>query len=398
MIPEVRASFNSSFDESHYQALLEDMKTRFDEAAGFRISETPVFISKEAKEMIFSACDAIIEQIGKLDFYALREKYIPEDLRSDTPLEDPHFLAIDFGMCVGDNGKIVPQLIELQAFPSLFLYQNYLGAAYRKFYPAVPIDRFDYLFSEMTAPAYLEKMRRVILGPQPAENVILLELFPEKQKTRIDFWATKKALGIEVVCVTRILKEGRQLFYEKDGKKVRIRRIYNRLIQDDLLQYPDLELPFRFNEDLDVNWISHPDWFNLISKSIMPRLQHEYIPTSYYLDERPGNLDLQNYVLKPLFSFAGKGVELNPTESMLAAIRDKQNYILQQKVEYAPLVKCPDGSYSKVELRILYAKEDEEEHLQPVINLARMGKGKLINVSHATDATWIGSSVCYFES
>ncbi|NNF19529.1 MAG: hypothetical protein HKN61_07095, partial [Flavobacteriaceae bacterium] len=300
MIPEVRASFNHSFDESQYKALLEDMKTRFDEPAGFRISETPVFINKETKEMIFSACEAIIEQIDQLDFYALREKYIPETLRSNTPLEDPHFLAIDFGICAGADGKLVPQLIELQAFPSLFLYQNYLGAAYRKFYPAVPVDRFDYLFGDMTATAYLEKMRKVILGPQPKEQVILLELFPEKQKTRIDFWATKKALGIEVVCATKILKEGRQLFYEKDGKKVPIRRIYNRVIQDDLLQYPDLQLPFRFNEDLDVNWISHPDWFNLISKSIMPMLQHEYIPTSYYLDKRPEGLDLENYVLKPL--------------------------------------------------------------------------------------------------
>ena len=93
----------------------------------------------------------------------------------------------------------------------------------------------------MKDEAYLELLRRVILGDAKPENVILLEIEPEKQKTRIDFACTEALLGVRPVCLTKIRNAATQLFYERDGTKVRIERIYNRVIFDELLRRPELE-------------------------------------------------------------------------------------------------------------------------------------------------------------
>ena len=68
----------------------------------------------------------------------------------------------------------------------------------------------------------LDILRRTIVGDSKPENVILLEIEPEKQKTRIDFAATEALLGIQSICVTRIKKRGRELFYDRDGRETRI--------------------------------------------------------------------------------------------------------------------------------------------------------------------------------
>ncbi|RPD94391.1 hypothetical protein EGM88_12495 [Aureibaculum marinum] len=397
MIPNVRNAFNKNFKQEYYQKLQLDIEDTFGEPSAFRISETPVFIDATLKNKIFDACNGILEQLSEIDFNKIRQKFIPKSLQSPSPIGNPHFLAIDFGLCDDGKGNIEPQLIELQAFPTLFFYQHFLGKAFLKHYPIIPKEDFYYFFSNLNDKTYVDEVKNVILGNQKPENVILMELFPEKQKTRIDFWATKKALGIEVVCMTQIIKEGKKLFYIKDGVKKPIHRIYNRVILDELLQIKNLKTSLNLNDAVDVEWVTHPDWFFMISKCILPLLEHKYIPKSYYLNEYPSDLDLSNYVLKPLFSFAGKGINLYPTKDIIATIQDKENYILQKKVAYAPLIKTNTAKNSKVELRMLYVWDNSLQKLKPVINLTRMSKGELINVSYLTQDTWIGSSISFFE-
>jgi len=397
MIAKIRDDFNATFKDSYYENLLQFVKDAYGEPTAFRISETPVFISKEVKTQVESACASIIEQLWKLDFTKIRERFIPKELQSPVPMGNPHFLAIDFGLCEDDTGGITPQLIELQAFPTLFFYQPFLGEAFKKCYPNLPKNGFDYYLGGLNKESYSKKIKDIILGNEKPENVILLELFPEKQKTRIDFWSTKKALGIEIVCMTKVLKEGKKLFYMNDGVKTPIHRIYNRVIYDELERIQDLKINFNLNDDLDVEWITHPDWFFMISKCIMPMLEHENIPKSYYLTDFPADINLDNFVLKPLFSFAGQGVNLHPKKETIAAIKDKYNYILQQKVTYAPVVKTNSSKNSKVELRMLFVWDDKSGRLEPVINLTRMSKGEMINVSHQVDESWIGSSISFFE-
>ncbi len=397
MIPKTRETFNKNFKQEYYENLLHHIEETYSEPSAFRISETPVFIDKELKEKVFLACNAIIEQLWQIDFPEIRQKFIPKELQSPVPMGKPDFLAIDFGLCDDGEGGITPQLIELQAFPTLFFYQPFLAKAFLELYPNIEKEKLHFYFSNLDDESYRKEVGEVILGGENPENVILLELFPEKQKTRIDFWSTKKALGIEVVCMTKVIKEGRKLFYEKDAKKIPIHRIYNRVIFDELQRIENLEITFNLNDDLDVEWVTHPDWFFMISKCIMPLLKHKNVPKSYYLNDFPEELDLSKFVLKPLFSFAGQGINLYPDKETIDNIEDKPNYILQQKVKYASLVKTNTEKKSKVELRILYIWSKEENRLKPVINLTRMSKGEMINVTHQVNETWIGSSISFFE-
>ena len=397
MISKIRDNFNSGFKQEYYENLLHHITDTFLEPSAFRISETPVFIDKALKKELFSACDAIIDQLWKIDFQEIRDRFVPKQLQSPLPMGNPDFFSVDFGLCDDGNGKITPQLIELQAFPTLFFYQPFLGNAFLKCYPNIPKDDVHFYFSGLDDVSYHKLISDVILGDENRENVILLELFPEKQRTRIDFWATKKALDIEVVCMTKVIKEGKKLFYEKDGRKIPIHRMYNRVIFDELQRIENLDVAFNLNDDLDVTWVTHPDWFFVISKCIMPQLKHKNIPASYYLNDYPKDVNLADFVLKPLFSFAGQGVNLHPDQNTIDAIQDKENYILQKKVQYAPLVKTKGAKNSKVELRMLYVWSKEDGKLKPVINLTRMSKGEMINVSHQKEETWVGSSISYFE-
>ncbi len=397
MIPSVREAFNAGYKEEFYEDLQKEVLNTFGEPCGFRISETPVFISKAVRDKVFETCDAILDQLSGLDLNDIRRRFVPGRSES-APLPDkPHFLAIDFGLCYDDTGAVVPQLIELQAFPSLMYYQPFLGKTFRMHYPNLPNEGFHYFFDDLDETGYYKMLGELILGGEDAENVILMELFPEQQKTRIDFRATEQKLGIKVVCMTEVLREGRKLYYLKQDRKIPIHRIYNRVIQDERERYPGLETAFTLQDDLDVEWITHPDWFYIISKCIMPLLDHKYIPKSYYLNELPPGLTLSDFVLKPLFSFAGTGINLDPTPEAIAAIEHPEDYLLQRKVSYAPLIRTATGTNSKVELRILYVKDVESNRMKPVINLTRMGKGGLINVSHQTTDTWIGSSISFFE-
>jgi len=397
MISKIREQFNAGYKEEYYEKLKKEIVDTYGEGTAFRLSETPIFISRKVKKEIFDACDSIISQLLKLDFDGIRQKFVPERIQSPSDIDKPHFLSIDFGLCDDGSGTITPKLIELQAFPTLYFYQAFLGKGYLKNYPAMPTEGFDFFFSGMDEEQYIKELKELIIGKQNPENVILMELYPEKQKTRIDFWATRKALGIDVVCMTNIIKEGRKLYYLKDGIKTPIHRIYNRVIFDEIERTKGLQTEFNLNDHVDVEWVMHPDWFFMISKCVMPKLEHKSIPKSFYLNDIPNDLNLENYVLKPLFSFSGLGIDLCPTKQKIDSITDKENYILQQKIKYGASIITNSEKNSKGEIRILFIWDKDNDRLKPITNLGRMSKGDLINVSYNTNDTWIGSSIAFFE-
>ena len=391
MIPKYRTQFNGEFSQEKYQKVNELIKEKTGYEAGFRISESPIFLSNEFWQKLDDASQSIISQIKEMSVEEL-SKAIPANCNVPNDTKKPHFVAIDFGICQNENGNVIPQLIELQAFPSLFGFQKLFEEVITEVYPFL-----NELKNSLPKDEYIQKLKQVIVGNENPENVILLEIYPEKQKTAIDFVLTEQYLGIKTVCLTKIKKQGKKLFYESDGKLVSIHRIYNRVIFDELDKIEGLETEFDFREDIDVEWITHPNWFFKISKYILPKLKHEFIPKSYFLSDFPENEQLENFVLKPLFSFAGSGVNLNPTQEIINKIEDKENYILQRKVTYAPLFEDINGEFSKAEIRLLFAWNSEEENPELLVNLVRMTKAAMVNVDfNKKDAIWIGSSMAFF--
>ena len=397
MIPSIRQQFNESFTPEKYEAMIAEIHKDFPNQLDFRVAETPVFVPKELKIKLLQACNDIIEVLLKPDFKEKTNRAIPEN--QNVPNEDAHpsFLAIDFAVCKDENGELSPQLIELQGFPSLFGYQWYLGQKYRKFF--IDPKGFNQYFNRLSMASYVDEMKKVLLNGEAAENVILLEIYPEQQKTRLDFEITRQLWGIEPVCLTKIKKVGRQLFYEKAGKTIEIKRIYNRLIFDDLLQnFPNLESNFKMTDDVDVKWVTHPNWFFRISKFTLPLLKSAFVPQSFFLsDLKEYPADLENYVLKPLFSFAGSGVKLSFTKEELDAISDKENFLIQRKVKYEPIIEDKEGNLIKTEIRMLFTWEDNAPRPKLVTNLARLSRGAMIGVNFNKNFDWVGGSCAFFE-
>ncbi|MBO0931481.1 hypothetical protein [Fibrella aquatilis] len=399
MISSIRAAYNAAFTPERYAAFLAKIDADYPGQLDFRVAETPVFVPKLLTDKLLSACDDIVATITRPDYKALTMAAIPPHQR--VPNETPHttFLAVDFAVCQNEqSGELEPQLIELQGFPSLYGFQAYLSETYRANFPVS--DSVSHLFGVDTNANYIARLRNLILGDCQPEEVILLEIFPEKQKTRVDFALTKAYVGIDAVCLTKIRKEGRALYYEKDGRQIRIKRIYNRLIFDELEALPDLKTDFQLTDDVDVTWVGHPNWFFRISKYTLPFLNSPYVPKSYFLSdltELP--VDLDNYVLKPLFSFAGSGVLIHVTPADIAAIpaAERGNYLLQRKVRYEPVVTTPNGSGVKCEIRLLFIWPDSDDKPQLITNLARLSRGEMIGVRFNKDFDWVGGTIAFFE-
>ena len=391
MHPELRARFNSEFSQEKYESLLRCVQESEKWPADFRISETPIFLTPEFTEEIIGAARALVAQVQTPQFAAHARDAIPPKLV--VPNENPHpnFLQVDFAICTGENGRLTPRLIELQGFPSLYSYQLYFWRCLRAAFPEIPPE-WQPFFSGLDEVSYLALLRSVLLGEADPENVILLEIEPERQKTRIDFACAESALGVRPVCLTSIIQRGRRLFYEHDGREIRIERIYNRVIFDELLRRPELRPGFDFREDLDVQWVGHPSWYFRISKHSLPFLKTAHTSPAYFADEFPPNESLKDYVLKPLYSFAGLGVEVDPTPEKLAALPEPHAWILQRKVTYAEFIPTTDGHRSKAEIRMMFLWPEEGEPIL-VNNLVRMSQGKMMGVDFNKDKTWVGSSI-----
>jgi len=397
MIASARQAFNQQFNEQKYRDFLADLDREFNYKITFRVAESPVFVGNEFKAKLLKAADEIIDFIALPDFKQHMKGALPDSVR--VPHEDAHtmFLALDFAVCTeGESNELVPRLIELQGFPSLFGYQDFLGNKFRQHYRIPP--NLDFHFGS-TSEAYWDSLRKAIVRNYDPENVVLLEIDPMKQNTAIDFLVTKLHLGIEPVHLGDVIVRNRKLFYKKKGVEVPINRIYNRVIFDELLGKKDLKTDFHLTEDVDVEWAGHPNWFFYISKYTMPFLKSSAVPDCKFLNEYASlPTDLDNYVLKPLFSFSGSGVIFNVTEQDILNIplTDRKNFMLQRKVHYQPVVQAPDGLV-KTEIRLLFLWDEGSPRPKLITNLARLSRGEMIGVKFNKDKTWVGGSVCFFE-
>lgn len=388
----VRENFNNSFTEEKYQAFLNDVHPTFDPALDFRIAESPVFVSKEFMGEIMNLFEEVKVFLEQPDFQQQMEKAIPDQFNVPNESKHSSFVAVDFAVCRGENGELFPQLIELQGVASLYCYQRHLCQAYRKHFD-IP-SNLKHFFGGLNDETYIQTLKNVIIGDTDPKHVVLLDIKPKEQKTRIDFIYTERDLGIKSICITEVLQEGRKLYYMNNGEKTLIKRIYNRVIFDELKARTDIKPQFNITSEVDVEWFAHPNWFFKISKYSMPFMNSKFVPKTFFLSELTEYpADLENYVLKPLFSFAGAGVIFDVTAEALDAVQDRENFILQRKVSYEPCLPTLDID-AKAEIRLLCVWEDE---LKPIISLARLSKGKMMGVDFNKSKTWVGGSAVFFE-
>jgi hypothetical protein len=389
MISSYREDFNARFTPEKYQHLQREMTSRTGMEVPFALCETPCFFPDGlVQRMAEDGTALILQLVGNREYRARSEASIPAQFR--VPNESPHpmFIQVDFGLVRDSQGNLQPKLVELQAFPSLYAYQPVLAQTY--------IDVFEldaklrYFLGGLDPASYSRLLEDAIVAGHDPANVVLMEVHPEEQKTRPDFLLTEKLLGIRTVCITKIRKQGRRLFYEENGKLIPIERIYNRTIVDEL-ERKGVTLPFDFRDDLDVEWAGHPNWYFRISKYSIPYLEHPSVPRTWFLDQLPEvPADLKNFVLKPLYSFAGLGVVIAPSRADIDAIPSakRSSYILQERLNFTPVVDTPYGP-TKVELRIMYVWVDK---LVPVLTIVRMGRGLMMGVDQNKNMKWVGSS------
>jgi hypothetical protein len=395
MDPKLRAAFNADFTPEKYAGLVRCVNETEKWPADFRISETPIFLTREFTDEVTRAANEIIAATRTPEFAKHAASAIPDGFEVPNESAHPNFHVVDFAICA-EGSRRVPSLIELQAFPSVFGFQLLLLGCIRKAYPAIPRN-WTSSFGGIKDEAYLDLLRRTIIAESNPENVVLLDIEPEKQKTRVDFAVTERLLGIQAVCVTNIKKRGRELFYARDGREMRIERIYNRVIFDELSHRSDLKLAFRFQDDLDVTWVGHPNWYFRISKHSLPFLKTEHTSPAFLADEFPADENMKDYVLKPLYSFAGHGVDMEPTREKIAALKNPHEWILQKKIDYAPLVPTVEGQKSKAEIRMMFVWPDEDPHPTLVNNVIRMSQGKMMGVDFNIDKTWVGATIALHE-
>jgi hypothetical protein len=423
MIPSLRKLFNDGFTPDKYQAFLR----RVDEVCGthvqFRLSETPCFFPKGLIDRMAADGEALIRQlVDNPEYRAKSDEAVPAEFKVPNEPDHPMFVQVDFGLVRDARGELQPKLVELQAFPSLYAYQGPLAEAYldvfglreprwlpkeSRFLTAASRQfgmtkqegeqagsALKYFLSGLDEKAYRELLRRAIVGEHDPENVVLMEIHPQEQKTLPDFLLTEKMLGVRTVDIVDIRKDGARLYYDRGGKRIPIDRIYNRTIVDEL-QRKNIKLAFDWRDELDVEWAGHPNWYFRISKFSIPYLQHGSVPKTWFLDRlREIPPDLENYALKPLYSFAGLGVVIAPTKEDIAAIPAEKRpfYILQERMHFEPVIATPLGG-TKAEVRVMYVWLEE---LKPVLTIIRMGRGLMMGVDHNKNMEWVGASAGFY--
>jgi len=392
MIPALRQQFNANFAPERYQRLLKLMAERCGTQVQFRVCETPIFLPKPLLNQMCDYGKELIHQLNNIEYRKASSQAIPEQFRVPREASHPLFIQVDFGLVRDQSGSLQPKLVELQGFPSLYAYQAMLSQTYGEVFDLDP--GLQYLLGGLDWDGYKKLLRRAIVGDHDPKHVILMEIDPLHQKTLPDFLLTEKLLGVKTIAITAVKKVGKFLFYENNGKRVPILRIYNRAIVDEMVR-TNLKMSFQLNEDIEVEWAGHPNWFFRMSKFSLPYLRHQCMPKAWFLDQVAQiPKDLENYVLKPLFSFAGLGVVINLTPQDLAAIpkEKRSQYILQERMQFEPVIETPVGR-NKAEIRVMYIWLDE---LQPVMTIIRMGRGLMMGVDHNKNMEWVGSSAGFY--
>jgi len=405
VIPSLRQDFNSRFRPETYRTFLRNLDACVRTHVTFRVAETPVFLPRELlKEMATIGAELTQRLVDDQEYLAQSRKAIPEAYRAADETPHPHFMTVDFGLVRERNGKLAPRLVELQAFPSVYAYQLVLAENYRAVFALD--SNLDPFLNGHTEATFWKLMQKVITRGHDPSHVVLTEINPEHQKTLPDFRVTADRLGIRVVDISQVIPEDRpgklpRLCYRDGSHMVPIHRIYNRAIVDELIQ-KQIHLQFDYREHFDVEWAGHPNWYFHLSKFSIPYLDHPAVPPALFLhdwfkgegrDRLPS--DREQWILKPLFAFAGKGIKFAPTDDDLAAIpvRERRNYLLQQRVKFENVIDTPHGP-TQPEIRILYLWPDGG-HLEPVLPLIRLGRGKMMGVDHNRDLEWVGASAAF---
>lgn len=403
MIPALRARFNEQYSEARYHAFVEALTRRVGCPIEFRISETPCFFPEALMQSLVDASQTMVAQLlGNAEYRAAADAMVPDRFRLARGESVPTCVQVDFGLVQQPDGTVEGRLVELQAFPSLYGFQMALAEmtsgvffdvvqAGSKDPASIKKDTRRLFLGSLDTDAYVALMREVLVGPHEPEHVILMEIQPEKQKTRPDFLVTEHTWGIRAVDTADVIKDGRRLFYKRDGVLTPIHRIYNRVIPDEL-ERSGAPMPFDYRDDLDVEWIGGPDWFFRISKFSIPWLRHPWVPKTFFLSDVPEMpADRENWLLKPLFSFAGGGIIFSPTDTDLAAIPADQRhlYVLQERVAFTPVINTPAGP-TQAELRIMMVREGDG--YRAVMPLVRMGRGKMMGVDHNKGMAFVGAS------
>jgi hypothetical protein len=389
LLPDLRRRFNGAFTADRYRGFVADLERRCGTHIDFRVSETPCFFSRELMDRLATAGIELVQQlIDNPEYEQASRAAIPPEF--NTPGAPPHplFVQVDFGLVQNAEGRVEPRLVELQAFPSLYAFQRLFAEQYRESW-GLPAG-LDVYLGGLNDGSYDALLRRAIVGDHDPAQVILMEIEPETQKTRPDFVETERRWGVRAVDIRSLVPRGGRLLYPRDGELVPVRRIYNRTIIDEL-QRRGVDAPFDWREEFDVEWAGHPNWYFRMSKFSLPWLKHPSVPRTWFLDrlaEIPP--DRENFVLKPLYSFAGAGVTFEPTDDDLAAIPPdrRHRYVLQERVRFTPVIETPHGP-TQVEVRIMYVWLDR---LTPVLPLLRMGRGTMMGVDHNKNLEWVGAS------
>jgi hypothetical protein len=412
MDPDLRRLYNAAYTPAIYERVRRQMAERLrtpDFAAPldrppepFRLAETPVFFSPALSDRCERAAVEILAQLRRPQVIAEGAARIPPAFRVPELDREPHTLAIDFALVRGGGGELEPKLIECQGFPSLYAMQVVQGDIWGEVLGALPgLGRgWSTYWRGVDRARYLDLLRRTIVGDEDPASVVLVDIDPPAQKTRPDFLATEDLLGVRAVCVTELKREGRRLLAplggggRGPGRYAPVRRIYNRVIFDELVA-KQVQAPFDYHDSLAVTWVPHPNWYWIWSKAAMPLLDHPAVPRAHFLsDLERWPEDLERWVLKPLFAFAGKGVIVDVDRAALDAIPTaaRGDWMLMEKVDYAPALMTPEGNGVKVELRVLFLRPDERG-LVPATNLCRLSRAKMHGVDYNKDFDWVGSSV-----
>ena len=398
MHPELVPVFNRAYTGEVYRRVCALMEERCEEPSfGFRLAELPLILPDDLRERCERAANGILAEVLRPEIVREGEGAIPDRWRVPRTDALPHFMSIDLALARGADGGVEPRLIELQAFSSLYGMQVVQAEIWGEVLASMPgmPQRWAPYFSGLDRGRYLDLLRRTVVGDADPDEVVLLDVDPGSQKTRPDFHVIRRLLGVRSVCLTDVRREGRRLFAPKEGRLVPVKRIFNRVVFDDL-ERRTLELPFDFRDDLDVTWVAHPNWYWIWSKHTLPRLTHPAVPKATLVSElRAIPEDLSRYVLKPLFSYAGTGVRVDVDRAALDAIPEAErgSWLLQEKVEYAPDLIAPDGAGVKAEIRMMFLRPDGANELTLAINLARLSRGKMHGVDHNRGLDWVGSSV-----
>jgi hypothetical protein len=389
VIPELRRRFNAAFTAERYRAFVADLSRALGDEIQFRVSETPCFFPRDLIDRLAATGSELVEQLMSDPAYRkASDAAVPPEFNAPNEGDHPLWLQVDFGLIRQPDGRIEPKLVELQGFASLYGFQPVFARQYRDSFE-LP-QELHVFFGELDDESYGALLRRAIVAGHDPEQVVLMEIDPDHQKTRTDFVETERRWGVRAVDITSIVKQGRRLLYRRSGRLVPIRRIYNRTIIDELVRR-SVAPPFDYRDDLDVEWAGHPNWYFRISKFSLPWLKHPSVPRTWFLDglkEMPA--DRENFVLKPLYSFAGAGIIFGPTDADLAAIPPdrRHDYVVQERVRFTPVIETPHGP-TQVEIRIMYVWLDR---LMPVLPLLRMGRGKMMGVDHNRNLEWVGAS------